>query len=61
MSWLGDLFKDLFVEDMNNPKPQPQMSPNQMYNYLISKRRLTPSEQATLEYLHKALGKDKWD
>ncbi len=61
MSWFGKLFKDIFVDDMNNPPKRQQMSPEEYYNYLLTSRKLTPEKQAMLEYLHKALGKDKWD
>lgn len=60
MSWLGTLLKEIFVDSDPDRERKP-MSPKQMYDYLISSRRRTPEEQAVLEYLHKALGKDKWD
>lgn len=63
LKFIGSALFELFGEDVvNNPRSEAKpMSPKQMYDYLVSQRRRTPEEQAMLEYLHKALGKDKWD
>jgi len=63
LKFIGTALFELFGEDViNNPRPSnPPMSPKQAYDYLVSKRNRTSHEQATLEYLHKALGKSKWD
>lgn len=57
----GDLLKSLVVDDMNHPATRQPMTPQQMYDYLVSLRRRSPEEQQMLEQLHRDLGKDKWD
>jgi len=61
MSWLGDLIKEVLVSEPQDESKLSQMSPKQMYDYLVSRRKLTPNDEAMLHALHKALGKDKWD
>jgi hypothetical protein len=61
MSWISDLLKEVLVSEPQDESKLPQMSPKQEYDYLVSSRKLTPWQQARVEVLHKALGKDKWD
>jgi len=63
LKFIGTALFELFGEDVvNSPRPQGKpMSPEQVYNHLVSTRHRKPEQQAMLEYLHKALGKDKWD
>ncbi len=57
MSFLGDLLKELFVDDMTKPRKQAKTeTPRQAYNRLASTQRLTPEELEMLHYLAEVLG-----
>lgn len=56
--FIGTALWEVFGEDVvKNPRPQaPQMSTKQMYNYLVSQRRLSQDDQVLLEQLAQNLG-----
>ena len=61
MGWWKELLKEVFVSEPQDESKLPQMPPKQLYDYLVSTRHRSPEQQRMVEYLHKALGKDKWD
>ncbi len=57
MSFLGDLLKELFVDDMAKPRKETKTeTPRQAYNRLNGTARLTPEELEMLQQLAVMLG-----